>query len=320
MYFKGIIKRIVSDDETEENDNTPKTKDSTDDKLNTPNQKLEKPKRTNKSGSKEKKVVAIDKIQKTENAGVKKSNSNNIVTNDIFSDTLITKKLVNIDNLTNKKNDINNKLAKNTRKQIKLTSNGQNENEVVPDKNAKSAKTKTNDYHAELNIIILNLMHSRTLIENLLSLKKREIDDIRRAREAAGRNMSDDSNKLQPIKLINKGDGDGKLSKLKEYFKGVFNKENFKNTFPNISQFASLFKKLGPLLGKVFKLAMGPVGTTLVGLYAGVQLTRGAIEGWQNADQIMGKKNCDTFDKITASGLMAVEKLTGRIYNIQTDA
>lgn len=34
------------------------------------------------------------------------------------------------------------------------------------------------------------------------------------------------------------------------------------------------------------------------------------LNGWSNADKILGKQNCDTFDKITAASAMIVEKLT----------
>ena len=34
------------------------------------------------------------------------------------------------------------------------------------------------------------------------------------------------------------------------------------------------------------------------------------MNGWSNADKILGKQNCDTFDKMTAASAMIVEKLT----------
>jgi hypothetical protein len=175
MSFKGIIKNISL--------NTSKdTEKNIDDNPALVN---------NKQIIINKKNITVNKNPKTENANIKKTKPKNIADNN-YTDTDINHTFNDLIKLTDEKNTINSNLTKQTRKQIKLTSN---------EKSANTTFEKTNNSHKEIVAILKELSTQRMLVNQLLLIKQKELNMMIRANEMAGRKIDTESHELKPIDI-----------------------------------------------------------------------------------------------------------------------
>ena len=161
MSFKGIIKNISlnTSKDTEKNINDNPTLVN------------------NKQIINNRKNITVNKKQKTENANIKKTKPKNIADNN-YTDLDISHTFNDLIKLTDEKNTINSNLTKQTRKQIKLTSN---------EKPANATLEKTNNSHKEIVAILKELSTQRMLVNQLLLIKQKELNMMIRANEIAGR-------------------------------------------------------------------------------------------------------------------------------------